>query len=144
MPRARLDWGDWNAICDVCGFRFKASEMKKRWDNLMVCEQDYELRHPQDFLRVRGDRPAVPWSRPEGEDQFIYVCWIWAQSAYADLAEADCAKADYTPQTFLQLYELKWGAPYPYVTPSSTTSGIPGYAWPGKGIPGVTFTGVPF
>lgn len=111
----------------------------------MVCEQDYELRHPQDLLRVRGDKPAVPWSRPEGDDQFVPVCYIWGQSAYADLAEADCMQADNTASnTFLALYLLKWGLPYPLTNPQSQTSGIPGYAYPGLAIPGVTFTGVPF
>jgi hypothetical protein len=59
-----LKRGDWNAICDVCGFKFKASELKKRWDNMMVCEKDFEFRHPQDFLKSRRDNQAVSWSRP--------------------------------------------------------------------------------
>ena len=37
-PRERLVRGDWNAICDRCGFKFKASELKKTWDNLYVCD----------------------------------------------------------------------------------------------------------
>lgn len=109
----------------------------------MVCSTDFELRNPQDLIRVRGDNPSVPWSRPEN-DIIISICYIWGQSAYADLAEADCAKADNALMPFLQLYELKWGAPYPYVNPQAQASGIPGYAIPGKAIPGVTFTGVPF
>lgn len=144
MPKSNLVWGDWLGICDVCGFRCKASEMKKRWDGLMVCPTDYELRNAQDFLRVRGDHPSVPWTRPEPEDEFIDLCWIWGRSAYADLGEADCMRADYIPLPFLQLYEMKWGLPYPQTNPSAQASGIPGYAIPGRAIPGVTFTGVPF
>jgi hypothetical protein len=60
--------GDWNAICDVCGFKFKASQLRRRWDGFMVCSEDYEERHPQDLLRVRPDRQSVPWVRPEPED----------------------------------------------------------------------------
>lgn len=141
MPRARLDWGDWNAICDVCGFRFKASEMKKRWDNLMVCKQDYEHRNPQDLLRVRGDQPSVPWSRPEPTDVFVPVCWIWGTSAYADLGQVDCMKVDYAPLTYQQVFDMKWSVP-PSLNPEVAGSGIPGYAIPGYGIPGVTFTGL--
>ncbi len=62
--------GDWNAICDVCGFKFKASKLQKRWDGLMVCNQDFELRHPQDFIRPIKENISVPWTRPrsEGDD----------------------------------------------------------------------------
>lgn len=66
-----LKLGDWNAICDVCGLKFKASRLKKRWDGLMVCSTDYELRHPADFLRVFPEHTSTPWSRPEAEDVFI-------------------------------------------------------------------------
>lgn len=90
----RYEAGSWNAICDVCGLRFKSSQMRKRWDGLMVDSACYETRHPQDFLRVRPEKIAVPWSRPEGEDQYIPICWLWERTAYADLATADCAQAD--------------------------------------------------
>lgn len=56
---------DWNAVCDVCGFTFKASQLKKRWDGVMVCENDWEMRHPQDFIKVPRPEQPVPWSRPE-------------------------------------------------------------------------------
>lgn len=110
MPQNRLNWGDWNAICDVCGFKFKASQMKKRWDGLMVCHEDYEPRHPQDLIRVRGDRPDVPWTRPEGNDVFIGpACFLWDKSAYAGLAAAGCAQAGYTtPFNSIALYALKF------------------------------------
>jgi len=62
--RNYLDLGNWNALCDSCGRKFKASQLQKRWDGLMVCKEDYELRHPSDFLRVQKERIAVPWARP--------------------------------------------------------------------------------
>jgi hypothetical protein len=68
-----LKLGEWNAICDVCGYKFKASMLRKRWDGLMVCNQDYELRHPQDFLRVPLERVSPPWVRLEPEDVFTDV-----------------------------------------------------------------------
>ena len=67
--------GDWNAICDVCAQKYKSSQMKKRWDGLMVCPNDWEPRHPQDFLRAVPDRQAVPWSRPETPDVFVPTTW---------------------------------------------------------------------
>ena len=65
--------GDWNAVCDVCGFEFKASQLRRRWDNFMVCKDDFEERHPQDFLKSKPDNQSVPWTRPEGTDQFVTV-----------------------------------------------------------------------
>jgi hypothetical protein len=68
-----LKLGDWNALCDVCGFKFKASQLRKRWDGYMVCTADYEDRQPQDLIRLRPDRQAVPWARPVPTDQFVTV-----------------------------------------------------------------------
>ncbi len=64
-PKDYLKLGDHNAICDECGFKFKASELRKRWDGAMVCKIDFEVRHPQDFIRAIKDNPSVPWSRPD-------------------------------------------------------------------------------
>jgi len=63
-----LKLGDWNAICDVCGFKFKASELKLTWQGLRVCEKDWEPRHPQDFLRGVKDDPTVPYTRPDVDE----------------------------------------------------------------------------
>ena len=89
-----LKLGDWNVICDSCGRKFKASTMRKRWDGLLVCREDYEAKHPQLSLKVRGDKQYVPDPRPEATDTFLIVCYVWQSSGYADLATADCARAD--------------------------------------------------
>lgn len=60
--------GDWKAVCDSCGQRYLASELRKRWDGLMVCSKDYEPRHPQDFVKGRAEEQSVPWSRSESTD----------------------------------------------------------------------------
>jgi len=65
------DKGDYDAICDSCGFKYKASELKLRWDGLMVCNKDWEPRQPQDFVRAKIDIQAVVWSRPEAYDTFL-------------------------------------------------------------------------
>ena len=61
----RYKKGDWKVVCDVCGQRYLASALRKRWDGLMVCNKDYETRHPQEFVRARTDTQTVPWTRPE-------------------------------------------------------------------------------
>ena len=55
MYKPSIVWGDWAVICDRCGFKFKASQLKQEWTGLMVCTKCYEERHPQDFL----DRKSV-------------------------------------------------------------------------------------
>jgi hypothetical protein len=65
MSKSYYKHGDWNAECDVCGFEFKASQLRSRWDGLMVCRADYEPRHPSDFFRVRPEDTSVPWARPD-------------------------------------------------------------------------------
>lgn len=55
--------GDWNALCDQCGRKFKSSMLRKRWDGMMVCEQDWETRHPQEFVRSVRDNHPLPWTR---------------------------------------------------------------------------------
>ena len=63
--------GDHYVICDVCGFKLRASETRTRWDNLRVCDKDWESRHPQDFVRGKRDRQRVPNARPEATDTFL-------------------------------------------------------------------------
>lgn len=68
--------GQWSALCDVCGFKFKARDLKQRWDGYMVCREDFELRHPQESIRVLPDQNKLPWTRPEPNDTFITVNYI--------------------------------------------------------------------
>lgn len=69
--RDRFKMGTWNAICDVCGFQRKADEMKLTWDGKRVCKEDWEPRHPQEFVRGESGSPALPWTRPEPPDRFL-------------------------------------------------------------------------
>lgn len=56
--------GDWNALCDICGQRFKASEIRLQWDNARVCWKCWSPRHPQE-LQLPQPVPATPsWTRP--------------------------------------------------------------------------------
>lgn len=95
--------GQWNAICDSCGFEFKSSELKKRWDGLMVCSDDFEHDHPQKYLRVHEDSSSVPWVRTEPPETFIYVCRLSGATGFADLAEADCGRADISFPAYVDL-----------------------------------------
>jgi hypothetical protein len=63
--------GDYNAICDVCGRKFKFSRLRQKWDNTWACEQDWEPRQPQDYLKGIMDNMSVPLSRPDPPNLFI-------------------------------------------------------------------------
>jgi len=58
----------WNAVCDVCGYEFKNHQLKQRWDGKMVCKEDWEPRHPQDFAKIPRTEQPLPWTRPEPAD----------------------------------------------------------------------------
>lgn len=90
--------GNWVALCDVCGFKFKALDLRRRWDNLMVCKDDYEVRHSMDFLRVQKEKITVEFSRPyPSEDVFVgYSCSIRESNGKADVGAADCARVEWT------------------------------------------------
>ena len=91
MPRTYFKRGSWNGLCDVCGFKFKFTELQKRWDNLIVCHKDFEQDHPQKYIRVRESGLSVPVIRDRPEDVFVQTCSIWTSSPMADFGTADCA-----------------------------------------------------
>lgn len=63
--------GQWNCICPVCGFKKKSGDMKRRWDGVWVCADDWETRHPSDLIRIQPENTSVPFSLPEQPDKFI-------------------------------------------------------------------------
>jgi len=83
--------GEWRVICDVCGGQFYASETKKRWDNLIVCKDDWEPQHDADFIRASRDRNDVPYSRPDNSEDTL--CDLYNSRAYAGIGVAGCMRA---------------------------------------------------
>ena len=65
--------GDYNVVCDVCSKKTKASESRLRWDGFLVCIDDYEIRHEQDFVKSKLDQITVPYTRPVPEYVFTNV-----------------------------------------------------------------------
>lgn len=64
--------GSWKVVCDVCGMFYHSSDLKMRWDGLMTCLQDWNIRQPQDFVRGIPDPQAIPWSRPDVAPPFVF------------------------------------------------------------------------
>jgi hypothetical protein len=85
--------GTWNVICDLCGVKFKSDQIRQRWDGFLVCPNDFEARHPLDFIRTREERTGVPFTRLEPPDNFITPVYIEATQGRADIGKADVAKA---------------------------------------------------
>jgi len=65
--------GDWNAICDRCGRRMKASEMRKDHRGLRVCPDDWDPWHPLDFYNMPKEGTGIPWSRTRSPDRSTTV-----------------------------------------------------------------------
>ena len=62
--------------------------MKKRWDNAWVCEECWEPRHPQEYVRGISERIAVPVARPVPETNNMIKSW-GESSTYETFASTD-------------------------------------------------------
>jgi hypothetical protein len=86
--------GSWNFICEVCGQRYKAEQMRKRWDGVIVCPKDWEPRHPQDFVRGVKDDQSVPITRDEAPNTFLPLCTPITSCSIVDVGIVDCARVN--------------------------------------------------
>jgi len=99
--------GTWAVNCDQCGFRFPSNKLMRRWDGAMVCEKDFETRHPQTLIKVRGET-AVPTYTRHNDDYMLNVCDIVTTSGYAGLGTAGCMQAGnqtFTYEFLLDFYK---------------------------------------
>lgn len=85
--KSRWDNGGWNTICDVCGRKFKNSDLQLRWDGLMTCSADWEIRQPQDFVRGVADIQTPPFTRPESSDYFVPLSYTQQPDESVDVTE---------------------------------------------------------
>lgn len=86
--------GDWNAVCFRCGFKFKASELRKTWQGYWACNADWEPRQPQDFVHNVPDIQTPPWTQPEPPPIFVKVCFPNGRTALPSFAVPGCAMPD--------------------------------------------------
>ena len=78
-------------VCDRCGFAIRAKDSKTTWDGLVVCPDDWEVRHPQDFVRsVKDNSQPVGPTRPETDEVFTFN-QCGTRTSIAGQAEAGCA-----------------------------------------------------
>lgn len=76
MKKTYYRAGTYNAICEVCGFQYKADEMRERYDGLFVCGPDFENKHPLEFSKVVVDDQTVPRPSPEPDPIFVQVEYL--------------------------------------------------------------------
>lgn len=57
--RDYIKFGSHNMYCEACKAKRKVEELRKRWDNVWVCNQCWELRHPMDSFRLKPERRAA-------------------------------------------------------------------------------------
>ena len=79
--------GDYNAICDRCGSKFKFSQLKLEWDGLYVCTANgcWEPRQPQDYVKGVRDDMAVPVSRPDQPNVFLDTIYVTPSVSIASI-----------------------------------------------------------
>ncbi len=98
--------GNWKFSCHVCGMWYPSGEIKKRWDGLYVCHKDWEVKHPQLFIKVRAETAVPSYISKDGEPEYIFYCSIEGSSGYAGLAEAGCAQAGWNQTPYSTLIDL--------------------------------------
>jgi len=63
-------------VCDVCGYDYRAKEMRLRWDGAAVCKYDYEPRNAQEFIKgVKDDTSPDGFINVEPVDSFTDVSY---------------------------------------------------------------------
>jgi hypothetical protein len=72
--------GSFWRICDRTGFKVRAENTRKQWNNIIVRDRSFEERQPQDFVRGRRDDQTVPEPRPRQTNVFLGVQTTLAQN----------------------------------------------------------------
>ncbi len=63
--------GDWYRIDDRTGFKVRQGQTRKEWNGLIVRNQSWEPRQPQDLVQGVADDQTVSEPRPRQVNQFI-------------------------------------------------------------------------
>lgn len=94
---------EYNVLCPVCQFKYKASEMIRRWDGYWVCKYDWETRHPSDFYTTKPDAHPLPfvYSDNNGTDVSpthsgaVLTCNVLRRQPLVGIGIVGCAQLGY-------------------------------------------------
>ena len=69
----RNSWqsGRWLVIDDESGLTHYSDEVIRLWDGSYRRKDQYETRHPQEFIRAKNDPQPIPFVRPDTESSAI-------------------------------------------------------------------------
>jgi hypothetical protein len=84
--------GNWKVMCHVCGFYYPSGEIKKRWDGLLVCPDDYETRHPQTLRGPHRTEKPPPFISKDTDDSFTGVCDYFGSMGLSGYGTSGCAR----------------------------------------------------
>lgn len=89
--------GHW-VLCDRCGCSVRADKARLTWEGFVVCPDDWEPRHSQDFVRAKFDRIAPEGLvRPDNGDGAIFIqSFCSTNSSINGVAISGCAIAGNT------------------------------------------------
>ena len=68
--------GYYYGLCDICGRKMRVNQMKMTYGTrgtLLVCPNDYEDPHPQDYIKSFRERKQPKLVRSERQDQFRFA-----------------------------------------------------------------------
>src|SRR6185369_11139679 len=63
--------GLFKRICDRTGFTVMSNTTAEQWNGIVVRKRSFEARHPQEFVRGKGDKQTVPMPRPRQVGEFV-------------------------------------------------------------------------
>lgn len=79
--------------CMRTGRAVRVQDIRKEWTGSLVAKEEFEVRHPQEFLRgVPDDPSAVGYTNPEGDSVDIGLDY---GEAIAGIAHAGSARTGY-------------------------------------------------
>lgn len=88
---AKYYHGQWKIACDICGWRFPSSVIKKRWDGQLTCPADFEHDHPQKYIRAIADPKPVPSDMiRRWQDEYVGVCTAYTSQAIPGIGIPGC------------------------------------------------------
>lgn len=91
MSASRNYWapGQNNVYCQVCNKKMKAFEAKRKYDNLTVCSDCWNPRHPQEY--AADIRPELPPSIIAVSNEVIVPqCDIYSSQAIPGIGIPGC------------------------------------------------------
>ena len=95
MKRVGWPGKGYKFTCHRCGFWFASTRIRKEWTGIYVCQNCFETRHPQTFIKVHGEKAFPDIVSKDGTDTFVSgsICTIETSSGFAGLGTAGCMQA---------------------------------------------------